>query len=60
VRPQARGLGLAVRLVEEALAWADKSELLWVQALAPEDARDMAERRGFVPCGDRLWRRDHP
>ena len=60
VRPEACGLGLASRLLEEALAWSDASELLWVQLLTSDVARDMLRRRGFEPCGPHLWRRDHP
>lgn len=58
VRPEARGLGLAGQILDEALAWCDHANLLWVQALTSDDARDMAERRGFRPCGDHLYRRE--
>lgn len=58
VRPEARGLGLATRLVEEALHWSDSAELLWVQLMTSDDAQPLLRRHGFTDCGDRLLRRD--
>lgn len=58
VRPEARGLGLAARLLDEALQWCDRSNLVWVQSMTSDAARPMLQRRGFTPSGDNLWRRD--
>lgn len=60
VRPEARGLGLASRLLDEALHWCDAKNLLWVQLLTSEEARPLLERRGFTPCGEALLRREGP
>lgn len=58
VRPEARGLGLATRLLDEALHWCDAQHLIWVQLLLSDEARPMVERRGFVPGAGGLWRRE--
>lgn len=59
VRAEARGLGLGGQLLDQALQWADSSDLLWVQLMPSEQARPMLERRHFEPVGD-LMRRAHP
>ncbi|MDO5628308.1 MAG: GNAT family N-acetyltransferase [Mobilicoccus sp.] len=60
VRPEARGLHLGTRLLEEALHWCDSQNLLWVQLMTSEQARSMFTRRGFVEGGGELYRREGP